>query len=440
MLQNGHEICQPIRVLRDAIIGAKDNARMVATLARPETKLVTLTITKGGYDYRNDSDRDNPADDVAALRDKNWKDVKTVPGWIMGGLYRRYEQGLPPFVVMSFDNLPGNGGLTSNLFNRLAADIGDKGFTDYVATVVSPNTAVDRITPKQNFDAQSERLRRQYHKADDQAPVVSELHRELVIEDKGNKLPVNIVQALSSASVEFVDDIQPYQDRKIRILNGGHMLFGIAGTIMQLSTVRAAVHQPEMRMFLDAFYDQVGNALQPTQPADVHNYRRQTMERFENPHLTDETSRLVAFTTSKVHARLLNIPGLEQGLDTSASSFAVAVWLRYLQGRDASGNVYNPDAADKDTLSKYKLASDSPDFNANLMKFLTEPDAKVSPLRVKAPSEVMQKFVNQVEEDLHLIQDVGLRPAIRTRFAGPTTPTATPKVLTDKLAQANILE
>ena len=415
MRRNGHEVCQRIDALCDAVIGAQDNKRVIAIMSRPETQIVTMTVTKDGYSMNGDSiDREKLANDIAAIREKKWDEVKTVPGWIAAGLYQRYDEGKAPFVVMSCDNIPLNGKMTATLLHGIADAVGDAGFSKFMRDVPTPNTAVDRITPKQHFEGQSEYLKAQTGR-DDRAPVVSEDHRELVVE-RTKGLPAKVVEAFQSAGVNFVDDINPYQDRKIRILNAGHMLFGMAGAIMQVETVRDAMKQPELRAFLNKFHDQTVDALTVSQPEDVQAFRRQTIARFENPHLTDETSRLVANTTSKVHARLLNIPGLMQGKDTDASAFAVATWVRYLQGRDDSGNHYNPDAADKNTIEKYGLDSENPKFKTNLKGFLMRVELNLSGNKAESFAQSMDSFVDKVADDLKLIEGKGLRNAIRDRF------------------------
>ncbi len=421
--QNGREVCQRIGVLCETIIGATNSAKVIDALARDATQIATLTVTADGYfpdRPKGPTIEKKQADDISALRTQEWDKLKTPPGWIVAGLYRRYDNGKQPFIVMSCDNILFNGEITRNLIVRLSRETGDEAFVQYVeGQVVFPNTAVDRITPQQNYDAQSAYLReRAGDKAlietpqgaiHDRRPVLSEVYRELIIEDRG-AFPEHLREAFSSVKVKFVDDIQPYQDRKLRLLNGPHMLFGITGKLLQIPTVREAMKDPEVRTLCNRMLEQAAGGLAAARPdSDIHAFPSLVIDRFENPHLTDSTDRLTSNTGAKIHQRFLNTPALEKQKAADVSAFAIATWLHYLQGRDESGNPFSLDAGDVGFAEELGLTIDNNNLENNLIRFLTKKD-------LSQVSNDYRDYAKQIVSDARLIQQEGLRAAINARY------------------------
>jgi len=438
LLQNGEEICRRIRVLCETIIGTSQQSRIIDVLARDATRIVTMTITGDGYFPATPEEQktlDVQNSDLAALKTKNWHALQTPPGWIVAALHDRYEAGKEPFVVMSCDNILFNGDKTQKLLVRLAAETGDEAFVAYVQSkVVCPNTAVDRITPQQNFDTQADYLSGKADSAPqgtldaearsrlraDQQPVISERHRELVIEDTG-RFPPDLRDAFESADTTFVSDIAPYQDRKLRLLNGAHMLCGIGGKLLQIDTVRQAMEDRDLRVLCDHLLAQTAHTLARTHPEGdaIHDFVDQIIGRLENTHLTDQTSRLVSKTLTKIHARFLNSYAVENGMmDSDASAFAIAMWVRYLQGRDESNNHYNLDAADVGVAQKLGLEDiNHSEFSNNICRFLTHRSL------AEAPQHWVD-FTNRIVDASRTIQEHGLRAAIKLYY--PNQPDTMP--------------
>ena len=192
-----------------------DSQAVIAALTDPAIRIVSLTITEGGYYIDPASQKFDPTHPDIAWDAANFATPKTAFGLILAGLVKRRDAGIAPFTVMSCDNIPGNGHVTRNAVAGLAALI-DPALAEWVkSSVAFPNGMVDRITP-----ATSEReknLLAEQFGIDDAWPVFCESFKQWVLEDN---FPAGR-PALEQVGVQFVLDVAPYEHMKIRILNGG---------------------------------------------------------------------------------------------------------------------------------------------------------------------------------------------------------------------------
>jgi mannitol 2-dehydrogenase len=335
-----------------------DVAATLALLARPEIRIVSLTITEGGY-YISPAtqafDASNP--DIAA--DARHIDApKTVFGLIVAGLMRRRAAGVAPFTVMSCDNIPGNGHVTENAVAGLA-DLVDPKLGAWIRqSVAFPNGMVDRITP-----ATTDRERALLHDGfglDDNWPVFCEEFRQWVLEDK---FPSGR-PALEKVGVTFTADVAPYELMKIRILNGGHAAIAYPAALLDIHFVHEAMAHPLVRDFLGKLTrDEIIPTVPPPPQTDLEQYRDLIGRRFANPKIGDTISRLCLDGSNRQPKFILPTVAdrLKSGESIQGLALVSALWCRYCYGETESGQTIAPNDTSWDRLqAAAKAAKDSP--------------------------------------------------------------------------------
>ena len=221
-----------------------DVEAMLSALARPEIRIVSLTVTEGGYYISPATQRFDPSHPDIAADAANPDAPKTAFGLIAAGLKRRRAAGVPPFTVMSCDNIPGNGHVTENAVAGLAELI-DPELAQWIrANVAFPNSMVDRITPA-TTDRERGLLRDSYG-VEDNWPVFCEEFRQWVVEDK---FPSGR-PALEKVGVTFTADVAPYELMKIRILNGGHAAIAYPAGLLDIHFVHEGMEDRQIATFL----------------------------------------------------------------------------------------------------------------------------------------------------------------------------------------------
>jgi mannitol 2-dehydrogenase len=335
-----------------------DGAAIVARLADPAIRIVSLTITEGGYyidpaTQRFDSDNPEIAADAA-----NPEAPCTVFGLILAGLRRRRDSGVVPFTVMSCDNIPGNGHVTRNAVAGLA-ELSDPGLAAWVrATVAFPNGMVDRITP-----ATGERERAMLSAAfgiTDNWPVFCESFRQWVLEDN---FPAGR-PALERAGVTFVSDVAPYEHMKIRILNGGHASIAYPAALMDTHFVHEAMADSLIVAFLDKVErDEIIPIVPPVPDTDLADYYSEIARRFANPKIGDTIPRLCLDGSNRQPKFILPsaVDRLNDDRDVTGLALVSALWCRYCYGETDSGKAIAPNDTSWERLNALaKRARSSP--------------------------------------------------------------------------------
>jgi mannitol 2-dehydrogenase len=217
---------------------------MLEALARPEIRIVSLTVTERGYCISPTTQRFDPAHPDIVYDAQHAEVPKTAFGLIAAGLKKRRSARLAPFTVMSCDNIPGNGQVTENAVAGLA-ELSNPELARWIrANVAFPNSMVDRIAP-----ATTERERailRETYGIEDNSPVFCEEFRQWV-EDR---FPAGR-PALEKAGVTLASDVAPYELMKIRILNGGHAAIASPAGILEIHFVLEAMEDAQIRAFLE---------------------------------------------------------------------------------------------------------------------------------------------------------------------------------------------
>lgn len=311
-----------------------DPEAVIEKLAAGSTRIVSLTVTEGGYNFNavtGDFEADNP--DVQHDLQPGTA-PKTAFGLITEALARRRERGLAPFTVMSCDNIQGNGDAARKSFSAFAR-LRDAELGDWVEQHVTfPNCMVDRITPVTTDDDREEIARR--FGVEDRWPVVCEDFTQWVLEDH---FPLGR-PPFEDAGVQLVDDVMPYELMKLRLLNASHQGLCYVGYLAGYRLVHDVCQDPLFANFLLAYMDREATpTLEPVPGVDLEHYKPQLIERFSNPHVRDTVARLCAESSDRIPKWLLPVirENLERDGEITRSAAIVASWARYAEGVDEQG-------------------------------------------------------------------------------------------------------
>jgi len=341
-----------------------DPEAVIEKMAAPSTRIVSLTITEGGYnisDVTGEFDVANP--DV--VRDLEPDAVpRTTFGLVTEALRRRRSRGLAPLTVMSCDNLQGNGRLSQRVFTTFAR-LRDPDLGDWIEREVRfPNSMVDRITPV-TTDADRAEIRERFG-IEDRWPVVCEPYTQWVLEDAftAGRPPYE------QAGVQVVDHVEPYELMKLRLLNGSHQAMCYFAYLSGYRLVHEAAQDPLFRAFLFGYMDEEATpTLAPVPGVDLDGYKHTLIERFSNPQVRDTVARLCAESSDRIPKWLLPVlrQQLANGGEIRRSAAVVASWARYAEGVDEAGEPIEVVDRLRDSLMRLaRRQRDDPDaFIAN---------------------------------------------------------------------------
>jgi len=327
--------CRVVGVVKDAIHAQVDGLEAVFTaMTQPEVAIVSLTVTEKGYCHTPATGTillDHPliAHDLA-----NPQQPKSAPGVIVEALARRKAAGLPAFSVMSCDNMPENGHVTRNVITAYAQAINPELAAWIETHVTFPSTMVDRIVPAATAET-LEQVAKATGVADPVA-IACEPFRQWVIED-------NFVAGRpewEKAGAELVKDVLPYEEMKLRMLNGSHSFLAYLGYL--------AGYQHISECMLDENYRRTAHALMlqeqaPTlkvQGVDLAKYADSLIARYTNPALRHRTWQIAMDGSQKLPQRWLDSIRwhLANGSKFDLLALGVAGWMRYVGGVDEQGN------------------------------------------------------------------------------------------------------
>jgi mannitol 2-dehydrogenase len=304
------------------------------TLADSSTRLVTMTITEGGYNVNETTGKFDAGNAAVQADLQNPHRPTTVFGYLAEALEHRRQAGTPPFSVLSCDNVHSNGHVTRTALVSFAR-LRDDALANWIERHVAfPNSMVDRITP-QTTDAERELVAREFGIAD-RWPVVTEPFRQWVVEDVFSDGRPD----LETVGVQLVADVSPYETMKIRLLNASHASMGFLGSLAGYRTVDQVMKDEVFRTFIERqMYEEVAPLLPAVPGVDLDGYQRTLIERFSNPKIGDQLARICLDGSAKVPKFI--VPALRDALDAGGPhrrlTLALAGWLRYLAGVDDQG-------------------------------------------------------------------------------------------------------
>ena len=316
------------------LLAPEDPEAVIEKMAAPGTRIVSLTITEGGYNFHHvtgEFDADNPA--VAA-------DLvpgavpSTVFGLVTEALVRRRDRGLPPFTVMSCDNIQGNGDVAAKMFTAFAR-LRDPDLGGWVQeNVAFPNSMVDRITPV-TTDGDRAMVAEDFG-VEDAWPVVCEDFEQWVLEDE---FPLGR-PAFDEVGVQVVDEVEPYELMKLRLLNASHQGLCYFGYLAGYRYAHEVCQDPLFARFLLDYMDKEATpTLKPLPGVDLPGYKHKLIERFSNEYVRDTLARLCAESSDRIPKWLLPVirENLAAGGEIHRSAAIVASWARYAEGTDEQG-------------------------------------------------------------------------------------------------------
>ena len=337
-------------------IPPSERQRLMATLADPAIRIVSLTVTEGGYMINPATGKFDPQHPALQRDAKNPDDPTSVFGLILHGLKVRKAKGLAPYTVMSCDNVPHNGVVTRNAVAGLAR-LMDPALAEWIETKVAfPNAMVDRITP-----ATSDRERQialEKFGVEDNWPVFCEEFKQWVLED-------NFTQgrpAFEKVGAQFVDDVTPFEYMKIRILNGGHAVIAYAGSMLDVHFVHEAMEHPLVHgLFEKVEQDEIIPTVMPVPNTNIQDYYKLIDRRFSNPKIGDTERRLALDGSNRQPKFIVPViaDNLEAGRSIEGCALESALWCRYCAGTTDSGKVTEPNDPVWDRLQALALKAKS---------------------------------------------------------------------------------
>eukprot|EP00469_Lotharella_globosa_P015112 CAMPEP_0167820630 /NCGR_PEP_ID=MMETSP0112_2-20121227/6217_1 /TAXON_ID=91324 /ORGANISM="Lotharella globosa, Strain CCCM811" /LENGTH=497 /DNA_ID=CAMNT_0007721247 /DNA_START=38 /DNA_END=1531 /DNA_ORIENTATION=- len=331
----------------------KNTEKVLARLEDEQTRIASLTVTEKAY-MLNDTTGD--LDDTHPLIQHDLQSPnapKTPVGFIVEGLRRRMANGHKPFTVLSCDNLPLNGHLTKKIVlqfaNRVGGDVGLDQWIDENGAF--PNTMVDRITPATTPEDIT--LVQRDFAIDDAWPVCAEDYTQWVIEDKFTQGRPR----WEDAGALIVEDVAPYEHMKLRLLNGSHSALAYLSYLEGHRKVHNAMEDDDVYAFVSEYMEVVKATVPPPSGVSLDAYTHVLRERFSNPNVSDQISRLaedgskkmVSFVKDALNELIYEHP--DANVDVVAA--AVAGWIRYSFAEDLEGKPIEIKDPQAGTLREY---------------------------------------------------------------------------------------
>ncbi|MEO5615787.1 MAG: mannitol dehydrogenase family protein [Cypionkella sp.] len=331
-----------------------DNAALITAMAKPEIRIVSLTVTEGGYFIDPATGEFDPKAPEIAADAAN--PHRTAFGAIIAALKARRAAGTQPFTVMSCDNLPGNGHVTEAAVVGLAR-LSDPALADWIkANVAFPNGMVDRITPATG--PRERAIAAAFGLGDDPVPVTCEPFRQWVLEDNfpAGRPP------LEKVGVTLSSDVHAYEAMKIRILNGGHATIAYPGGLLDIEFVHEAMAHPLILGFLNKLETtEIIPTIAPVPNTNLVDYYAKIVERFSNPEVAD-TERRLCLDGSNRQPKFIVPPlrdRLAAGQSCNGLALVSALWCRYCTGTSDKGTYIPPNDPNWEALQVTAKAAQS---------------------------------------------------------------------------------
>ncbi|MFC6669286.1 mannitol dehydrogenase family protein [Marinobacterium aestuariivivens] len=328
---------QVVGAILDFVLAADGPEALLARLTDPVIRIVSLTITEGGY-CTDDSTGEFLAELPEIRHDlENPQSPKTVFGFLVEALKRRRDAGIRPFTVMSCDNLPHNGEVARNALLSFAA-LRDEALRDWIAdNVTFPNAMVDRITPMTSPAHRQQLL--DETGIEDAWPVVAEPFLQWVLEDKF----CNGRPDWNEVGVQFTDDVTPYEEMKIGLLNGGHQALAYLGALLGHRYAHETMQDAQLRDYVRVYMDSdVTPYLEEAPGIDLAAYKDSLIQRFSNTAICDQLSRIGYDGSSRLPKFVLPtlLRQIEAGAPLHRTALIIAAWCQYQTRIDQNGNPF----------------------------------------------------------------------------------------------------
>ncbi|WP_018108475.1 mannitol dehydrogenase family protein [Bacteroides propionicifaciens] len=341
--------------LLDFVLGMDNPELAIDKIADPLTKIVTLTITEGGYNLDPESGEFRVDDELIKNDLKDPKSPKTAFGFVAEALRKRMKNGVGGLTILSCDNLQHNGTTAEKAF-RSFFKLQDKELSRWAEKNVSfPNSMVDRITPSVSQEDIA-RLNKE-NGLEDLAPVYCEDFTQWVVED-------DFVAGRPSwerVGVKLTKDVAPYENMKLSLLNASHTMLSYPAFLMGYRKVDQAIKDPEVAKYIQDFMDIDVTPYVPTPEGEnLDEYKKTLMERFSNSSVGDQLARICYDGISKIPVYIVPnlIKMIKDGHNIDRLAFFVAVYRYYLKyQKDDEGNKFEINEPWLSDVDKKKIAS-----------------------------------------------------------------------------------
>ncbi|TGD71737.1 mannitol dehydrogenase family protein [Mangrovimicrobium sediminis] len=399
--EGGQSRYRVVGAIREVLVAPEDPAALVAVLARPEIRVITLTITEKGYHYdRASGGLDLAHPDVQHELAHFPQGPLTAVGYLVAALAQRAQAGAPGVTVLSCDNLPHNGRVLRKVVADFAARAAPQLAGWFAANTRFPCSMVDRIVPASTA-GDLEDLQRVLG-VHDAAAVFTEPFAQWVVEDDF----VRGAPDWRAVGAVYTNDVTPFETMKLRLLNGSHSLIAYLGYLAGHEHVHEVMADAQFARLVWRFMD---DEAQPTlsvpEGFDLEDYKTQLAQRFANPALMHRTYQIAQDGSQKIPQRwLASVRDLaDQGHPTPILALAVAGWIRYLQGRRDDGHPFEVDDPLREQLQAAITGSDHPCRAAMAVS------AVFGDLPRRQPD-----FLHAVEQNYNRIVSQGVPAAIKT--------------------------
>lgn len=323
--------------LAQAISFVDEPERVLDAMLSPKTKILSLTVTEKAYGIDRIGGGVDQSDPAIAADLGSPDAPSSVIGLLSFALKRRREMGLPPFTVLCCDNLPDNGALLRGGVVDFASRV-DAEFGQWVAhNVAFPSTMVDRITPAKTNASLD--FAKQLIGCEDQASIETEPFSQWVVEDN---FPTGR-PAWEAGGALFVKDVAPYENMKLRMLNGAHSMLAYSGYLAGHEFVCDVMSNPALRSLVSRHLHAASLTLAPLHGINFDEYAASLVERFENPEIKHQTFQIAMDGTEKLPQRIFlpAVAALKSGQPIQPFAFATAAWMRFCQARTDDGHSYH---------------------------------------------------------------------------------------------------
>jgi len=369
-----------------------DPEKLLEQLASPETRIVSLTITEGGY-YIDQSTGELDASHPDIQYDlAHPHEPRCSFGYLLEAFDRRRARSLPPFTLMSCDNIQSNGEVARKMLTAFA-ELRDPGLRNWLSeTSIFPNSMVDRITPA-TTDEHRALVAEKFGIADGW-PVMTESFKQWVIEDRFE----HGRPAWERVGAQMTTDVLPYEKMKLRLLNASHQALCYIGMLLGYQLVHETMGDRDIRKLVEKMMDdEVTPVLSAVPGVDLKEYKKTLIDRFANPAIRDQLSRIGIYGSSGIPKFVL--PSVEDQLQRGGPvkllSFTVASWFRYLTGVDESGRempMLDPMAQ---TLRERAKAAQGEARPLLAMREVFSERLQNSPVFAKQVTDTLQSFYQQ---------------------------------------------
>ena len=325
-----HTEFELIGAIAEVLVATTQFAEVMARLTAPTTSIVSMTITEKGYCLTPFGELDCQHPEIVHDLKQRQQPPKSAIGLLVLALKQRFDANIPPFVVLSCDNLTDNGSKLKAAIISFAAII-DPALANWLTQqLISPCTMVDSITP-----ATDDALRAQVSAATgyvDAWPIKREHFCQWVIEDI---LPAPR-PAWERAGVIYTSDVRAFEKAKLRLLNAPHSTLAYVGLLLGLDTVFDAMAHPQLAAFVQ---EMAATEILPSFTAplelDASQYSADIFQRFTNPSVRHLLAQIAWDGSQKLPMRILPIilDNLAAGRPTRLLTAAIASWLHFIRLR-----------------------------------------------------------------------------------------------------------